>query len=106
MNILQDVLMTKSLEAQLEFAQDDDWEVRNYLAENLHLHPEVQKILSQDTDDEVRKELILNRNLLPEVFSNLFLEFKSELIYLTRYNNFKYQNPKTQELLEKYLLLV
>lgn len=46
-------------------------------------------------------DLICNKNLHPEVFVVCFLKFKD----LFEWQNIKYNNPETQELLEKSLLL-
>lgn len=88
-------------------------------SDHIHIHPfedllfkimsmpEVQHKVFIDYNTAVnRKLLVSHENLIPELFSQLFLEFKDYLIFLIQHNNFKYNHPETQQLLEKALLLI
>lgn len=53
-----------------------------------------------------RHLLIVNKNLFPELFLEIFLDYKNYLVLEVQHNNFKYNKLETQQLLEKYILLV
>lgn len=77
------------------------------LAANPKLIIKYQEIIAESDNIADRFKLFTNPNLDSKLFINLFLEFKNDLdILKERKITLKYNNPKTQELLEKSLLLI
>lgn len=97
-------LETVFFDIQKILTKDPNKLVRIALARNQFLHPEIQRILS--SDESAQCELSCNTMLIPELFPKLFLKFKQTILFRLKWCEFKYNNPATQELLEKYLLLV
>lgn len=80
--------------------------IRIELARNPSLIPELQYRIMQHGPITARRCLTMNENLMPDLFQKLIYEYSGDIFAYTKNTNFKYKNPETQILLEKYLLLV
>lgn len=75
------------------------------LISNPKLHSDLQRRIAASDNDLFKIRLLTNYYLLPELLPDLFQKYYQQFKPLIGFG-FKYQNPQTQELLEKYLLLI